>query len=58
MTVEVLLQQLRDSGLDDAGIKALLSEAMASLEGEAEDTPAADEDAERAEAGKLLGVSL
>ena len=58
MTVEVLLQQLRDSGLDDAGIKALLSEAMASLEGVAEDAPAADEDAERAEAGKLLGVSL
>ena len=59
MQVEELLKMLRDAQMDDEAIKALLSEAMASLEGAAEETPAAeDKDAERAEAGKLLGVSL
>ena len=59
MQVEELLKMLRDAQMDDEAIKALLSEAMASLEGAAEETPAAeDENAERAEAGKLLGVSL
>jgi hypothetical protein len=59
MQVEELLKMLRDAQMDDEAIKALLSEAMASLEGAAEKTPAAeDENAERAEAGKLLGVSL
>jgi len=59
MQVEQLLQMLRDAQMDDEAIKALLSEAIASLEGSAEDQPVADEDAaEREEAGKLLGVSL
>ena len=58
MQVEELLKMLRDAQMDDEAIKALLSEAMASLEGSTEDTPAANENAERAEAGKLLGVSL
>ena len=59
MQVEQLLQMLREAQMDDEAIKALLSEAMASLEGSAEASPAADEDsAERKEAGKLLGVSL
>lgn len=54
MSVEQLLQMLRDAQMDDEAIKGLLSEAMASLEGAAEDTEAA----ERQEAGDLLGVSL
>ena len=62
MSVEELLKMLRDAQLDDEAIKALLSEAIASLEGSAEQTPSAEEeeseDAERAEAGKLLGVQL
>ena len=59
MTAEELLKMLRDGGLDDEGIKGLLSEAMASLEGSAENTPPADDEAaERAEAGKILGVNL
>lgn len=58
MQVEELLKLLRDAQMDDEAIKALLSEAMASLEGSAEDQPVAKEDAEREEAGKLLGVSL
>ena len=60
MQVEELLKMLRDAQMDDEAIKALLSEAMASLEGSAEEAPAAqpDEAAERAEASKLLGVNL
>ena len=62
MKVEELLQMLRDAQMDDEAIKGLLSEAMASLEGSAEEHPAAeeqpDETAERAEASKYLGVNL
>ena len=59
MQVEELLKMLRDGGLDDAAIKALLTEAIASLEGPAEDAPVADdEEAEKAEASKILGVQL
>lgn len=61
MSVEELLKMLRDAQLDDEAIKALLSEAIASLEGPAEESPAAKEDdeaAEKAEAGRLLGVQL
>lgn len=54
MTPEELLKTLRDGGLDDEGIKQLLSDALASLEGPAEMTP---ED-EKAKAGELLGVAL
>ena len=59
MSVEQLLQMLREAQMDDAAIKQLLTEAIASLEGPAEDAPAAqDEAAEKAEAGEMLGVSL
>ena len=58
MSVEQLLQMLREAQMDDAAIKALLSEAIASLEGPAEESPAAKEEAEKAEAGEMLGVSL
>lgn len=58
MTVEQLLQTLRDAQMDDEAIKGLLSEAMASLEGSAENTPAADDEAERKEASDILGVTL
>lgn len=64
MGVEDLLKMLRDGGLDDEAIKGLLSEALASLDGAAEGKPAATEtptddvEAEKAEAGKYLGVNL
>ena len=61
MNAEELLKMLRDAQLDDEAIKALLAEVMASLEGAAENTPAAedqDAEAERAEASKYLGVNL
>ena len=59
MKVEELLNQLREAGMDDEAIKALLSEAIASLEGAAEEAPAAqDEEAEKAEASEILGVQL
>ena len=62
MQVEELLQMLRDAQMDDEAIKALLSEAIASLEGSAEEAPEAeenpDEAAEREEASRLLGVNL
>lgn len=54
MTPEELLKTLRDGGLDDAAIQKLLSDTLASLQGPAEET----EGGERAEAGKLLGVTL
>lgn len=61
MQVEELLKMLRDAQMDDAAIKALLSEALASLDGAAEEAPVAKEDedeAEKAEAEKILGVQL
>ena len=59
MSPEELLKMLRDGGLDDEAVKKLLSDALASLEGPAEEQPMEqNEDAERAEAGKLLGVAL
>lgn len=62
MQVEELLKMLRDAQMDDEAIKALLSEAIASLEGAAEEAPAAeenpDEEAEKEEASRLLGVNL
>ena len=59
MNVEELLKVLRDAQMDDEAIKKLLSEAMASLKGPAENTPpATDEEAEKAEASKMFGVQL
>jgi hypothetical protein len=61
MKVEDLLKQLRDGGLDDEAIKALLSEAIASLEGAAEDKDKKmkeEAEAEKKEAEEILGVQL
>lgn len=60
MKPEELLKMLRDAQMDDEAIKGLLSEAMASLEGSAEEAPEAqpDEEAEKAEAARLLGANL
>ena len=61
MKVEELLAMLQEKGLSDDEIKALLGEAMKTLEGDFEkhdEDVAKEEDAERAEAGKLLGVTL
>lgn len=59
MTPEELLKTLRDGGMDDNAIQQLLSDALASLQGPAEpEEPAVNEDQEKAEAGKLLGVTL
>ena len=51
MRPEELLEMLRGQGLDDEAIKVLLGDALASLEG-----PAEEDKAEQA--GKLLGVEL
>lgn len=56
MTPEELLKTLRDGGLDDQTIQKLLSDTLASLQGPAEGQP--DPEGEKAEAGKLLGVTL
>lgn len=61
MTVEELLQMLQEKGLDDDQIKGLLKDAMDTLGAdfkEHDEKVEGAEDAERAEAGKLLGVSL
>ena len=49
MKPEELLEMLRGNGLDDNAIQALLSDALASLQGPAE---------EKEVAGNLLGVEL
>lgn len=60
MTPEDLLKILRDGGLDDAAIQKLLSDTLASLTGPAEEQAKeeGEKDADREEAGKLLGVTL
>lgn len=59
MQVEELLKILKDGGMDDEAIKALLSDALASLEGPAEEkVEEMDEDKEKEEAGRYLGVDL
>ena len=58
MSAEALIKLLQDNGLEQDAIQKLLSDALASLQGPAEDTAAKDEAAEKAEAGKLLGVTL
>lgn len=59
MTPEELLKTLKDGGLDDQSIQKLLSDTLAMLTGPA-DNPEIDKemDAEREQAGKLLGVTL
>lgn len=60
MTVEELLAMLQEKGLNDDQIKGLLKDAMDALghDFEEHDEKEGAEDAERAEASKLLGVSL
>ncbi len=59
MNVEELLKILKDGGMEDEAIKALLSDALASLEGSAEEErEEMDEDKEKVEAGRYLGVDL
>ena len=61
MTAEELLKTLRDGGLDDESIKKLLDDAKKILEPEEkaeEDHLREEEEDEKAEAEKLLGVTL
>lgn len=55
MQVEELLQYLRDAQMDDEMIKKLLSDAIASLEGPAEEAPVAEED-EDAKMNRVFGL--
>ena len=55
MDIENLLKLLRDNGLEDEQIKALLEEALKSFETE---KPEEDEEMEKEQAKKLLGVEL
>ncbi len=55
MDIENLLKLLRDNGLEDEQIKALLEEALKSFETE---EPEEDEEMEKEQAKKLLGVEL
>jgi len=61
MSVEELLKMLQDGGMDDDAIKALLEEALNTLnkdfeEHDDKEEMAEDEDAKAA--GELLGVEL
>lgn len=60
MTKEELINLLHEKGLDDAAVKALLEEVLQALNPQAvqEEDVAAKEEAEKKEAGRLLGVSL
>ena len=61
MQVEELLAMLQEKGLDDDQIKGLLKDAMDALNkdfAEHDEKEEGMEDAEREEAGRLLGVSL
>lgn len=61
MQVEELLAMLQEKGLDDDQIKGLLKDAMDALNKDFEEHDEKEEgmeDAEREEAGRLLGVSL
>ena len=64
MSREELLQMLQEKGMDDNAIKALLEETLNTLgkdfedHAEKEGEEEANEEAERAEASKYLGVNL
>lgn len=62
MSREELLQMLQEKGLDDNAIKALLEETLNTLNKDFADHDAKeeemDEEAEKAEASKYLGVNL
>ena len=55
MDIENLLKLLRENGLEDEQIKALLEEALKSVDTE---EPEEDEEMEKEQAKKLLGVEL
>lgn len=59
MQVEELLKLLRDGGLQDEEIKALLSDAIASLEGPAEEkqpAPVVEEENEEQKMARVFGA--
>ena len=60
MSKEELLKMLHDAGMDDEAIKGLLNEALAEVNGPAnEEEQKQDAEAEdAAAAGKLLGVEF
>ncbi len=58
MTTEELLKMLQDGGMDDDSIKKLLEDTLATLSKDFADADEKAEEDERAEAGKLLGVTL
>lgn len=60
MTKEELLNLLHEKGLDDAAIKSLLEEIVKEMNPEEvkEEETAANEEAEKKEASRLLGVDL
>ena len=58
MSPEELLKTLRDGGLDDESIKKLLGDTLASLEGPAGGSAPEGAEDEKAQAGRLLGVTL
>lgn len=62
MTREELLQMLQEKGLDDNAIKMLLKETLDTLDKDFVDhdekVDEANEEAEKKEASKLLGVDL
>ena len=58
MKVEELLAMLQEKGLDDDQIMGLLKDAMEALGHDDEEHDVKEEEAEKKEAGELLGVSL
>lgn len=58
MDIENLLKLLRDNGLEDEQIKALLEEALKSFETEETEDDEENEEMEKEQAKKLLGVEL
>lgn len=58
MSPEELLKTLRDGGMDDDAVKKLLGDTLAMLDQDYAEHDKKDEEAERAQAGQLLGVTL
>lgn len=58
MSAEELLKMLREAGLNDESIGNLLKDALASMSGDAvrQDDKPSDDEEERAEAEKMLGL--
>lgn len=58
MDIENLLKLLRDNGLEDEEIKALLEETLKSFETQETEDDEENEEMEKEQAKKLLGVEL